>query len=156
MLAWWVEKIDTNLIFSWKTKTHISASVRYEVKHAHRSTDCTRSHQVSWSDVAAVDCVMGELLLHGPVHVLVMKRDIVTGHHQHDSRVRSRNQHATRFLWQHFFLFRSTTFWISTMFNSLFCFREIHCIRLYLKVWLADGRCLCHVLTLKRHKPIRP
>lgn len=38
--------------------------------HTHRATDGTRSQQVSWSHVAAVDCVMGELLLHGPVHVL--------------------------------------------------------------------------------------
>lgn len=42
----------------------------------HRSTDSTRSQQVSWSDVAAVDCVMGKLLLHGPVHVLEMEREI--------------------------------------------------------------------------------
>lgn len=40
----------------------------------HRSTDCARGHQVSWSDITAVDRVMGELLLHGPVHVLVTEK----------------------------------------------------------------------------------
>lgn len=43
--------------------------------HTHRSTDGARSHQVSWSGVAAIDCVMGKLLLHGPVHVLEIKRE---------------------------------------------------------------------------------
>lgn len=43
--------------------------------HTHRSADGPRSHQVSWSGVAAVDCVMGKLLLHGPVHVLEIKRE---------------------------------------------------------------------------------
>lgn len=46
------------------------------INDTHRSTDSARSQQVSWPDVAAVDCVMGKLLLHGPVYVLQAEREM--------------------------------------------------------------------------------
>lgn len=44
----------------------------------YRSTDGPRSHQVSWSDITAIDCVMSKLLFHSPVHVLVTEKKNVS------------------------------------------------------------------------------
>lgn len=42
----------------------------------HRSTDGSGGQQVSRSDVAAIDSVVSQLLLHGPVQVLTEKMDL--------------------------------------------------------------------------------
>lgn len=68
-----VAYVFTHTMLKMKSSLNLVLGIIHDT---HRSTDSTRSQQVSWPDVAAVDCVMGKLLLHGPVHVLQAEREM--------------------------------------------------------------------------------